>query len=167
MTKSMFRTSLNTDRFNPAISDLPIQKTKAMKHNVEELLSTHGVKPTPQRMVIAEYLLGTHSHPTADEVFQAVKTMLPVSLSRATVYNTLNALVAAGVIQEVTTEAGRVRYDANMSDHHHFVDIETGDVIDIAAETLNQLKVELGDKYKVRKFHVTIFGEVVGGRAKE
>src|SRR5688572_32082218 len=104
-----------------------------MKHNVEELLSTHGVKPTPQRMVIAEYLLGTHCHPTADEVFQAVKTMLPVSLSRATVYNTLNALVAAGVIQEVTTEAGRVRYDANMSDHHHFVDIETGDVIDIPA----------------------------------
>lgn len=136
-----------------------------MKHNVEELLSTHGVKPTPQRMVIAEYLLGTHSHPTADEVFQAVKTKLPVSLSRATVYNTLNALVAAGVVQEVTTEAGRVRYDANMADHHHFVDIETGDVIDIPAETLNQIKLELGDKYKVRSFHVTIFGEVVGGKA--
>jgi Fe2+ or Zn2+ uptake regulation protein len=98
-------------------------------------------------------------------VFQAVKTKLPVSLSRATVYNTLNALVAAGVVQEVTTEAGRVRYDANMSDHHHFVDIETGDVIDIPAETLNQIKLELGDKYKVRSFHVTIFGEVVGGKA--
>jgi len=138
-----------------------------MKHNVEELLSTHGVKPTPQRMVNAEYILSTHSHPTADDVFQAVKGKLPVSLSRATVYNTLNALVAKGVIQEVTTEAGRVRYDANMSDHHHFVDIETGNVIDIPAGTLNQIKLELGDQYKIRSFHVTIFGEVVGGKAKE
>ncbi|MBA3857006.1 MAG: transcriptional repressor [Cyanobacteria bacterium PR.3.49] len=138
-----------------------------MKHDVEELLKTHGVKPTPQRMVIAEFLLDTHSHPTADDVFQAVKDKLPVSLSRATVYNTLNALVAKGVIQEVTTEAGRVRYDANMSDHHHFVDIETGTVIDIPAETLNQIKLELGDQYKVRSFHVTIFGEVVSGKSKE
>lgn len=133
-----------------------------MKSDIETILSKHGVKPTPQRMVIAEYLMGTHSHPTADDVFQAVKEKLPVSLSRATVYNTLNAFVAAGVIQEVTTEAGRVRYDANMSDHHHFVDIETGNVIDIPAETLKQIKLELGDEYKVRKFHVTIFGEVVG-----
>lgn len=131
-----------------------------MKHNIEELLSTHGVKPTPQRAVIADYLLGTHCHPTADEVFQAVKDKLPVALSRATVYNTLNALVSAGVIQEMTTEAGRVRYDANMSDHHHFVDIESGRVFDIPSETLKQIDLELGEKFKVHKFHVTIFGEV-------
>jgi Fur family peroxide stress response transcriptional regulator len=102
-----------------------------MQADVEELLLTHGVKPTPQRAVIAEFLVQTHDHPTADEVFQAVSDKLPVPLSRATVYNTLNALVEAGVIKEVFTEPGRARYDANVTEHHHFVDIKTGRVLDI------------------------------------
>ncbi|HEY9784612.1 MAG TPA: Fur family transcriptional regulator [Candidatus Obscuribacterales bacterium] len=131
-----------------------------MVPDIEELLNRHGVKPTPQRAVITEYLMSTHSHPTADEVFQAVKNRLPVPLSRATVYNTLNALVEAGVIQEVTTEAGRVRYDANMSEHHHFVDIETGNVLDIPAEQIRKFELALGDNFKVHHFHVTVYGEV-------
>lgn len=131
-----------------------------MSHNVEELLNEHGVKPTPQRAVITEYLLSTCCHPTADEVYQAVKEKLPVKLSRATVYNTLNCLVESGVIQEVTTEAGRVRYDANMSDHHHFIDIETGKVFDVPAEQIKELELKLGEEFKVHKFHITIFGEV-------
>lgn len=131
-----------------------------MVHDVEELLNKHRVKPTAQRAVITEFLLSTDSHPTADEVYQAVKERLPVKLSRATVYNTLNCLVESGVIQEVTTEAGRVRYDANMSDHHHFVDIETGQVIDVPADRIKELSLNLGDQFKVHKLQITIFGEV-------
>jgi Fe2+/Zn2+ uptake regulation proteins len=83
-------------------------------HEVEQLLIKHGVKPTPQRAVIAKYLLSTDSHPTAEEVFQAVTGNLPVPLSRATVYNTLNALVEARVILEVVIEPGKSRYDAKV-----------------------------------------------------
>ena len=127
---------------------------------LEELLIKKGVKPTPQRMVIADYLLHTFSHPTADEVMAAVENRLPCALSRATVYNTLNCLVEAGVIQEVFTEPGKTRYDANVSDHHHFVDRKTGRILDVPAELVPKLNEQLGSKYKVHSYQVTFYGEL-------
>jgi len=130
-----------------------------MTSQIEELLLKHSVKPTAQRAVITEYLIGTDRHPTADEVFQAVSQKLPVALSRATVYNTLNTLVEAGVIKEITIEPGRSRYDAKSGDHHHFVDINTGRVYDIEPEQVPQLNLDLGPNFDVHKYHVTIFGD--------
>lgn len=130
------------------------------KNNIEQLLVEHGVKPTSQRAVIAEFLLNTCSHPTADEVFQAVYDKLPVPLSRATVYNTLNTLVEAGIIKEVVTEPGRARYDANVTEHHHFVDVKSGQVFDVDPDMISQLKLQLGHKFKVHRYHVTFYGEV-------
>lgn len=127
---------------------------------VEKLLLKKGVKPTPQRMVIADYLLHTHSHPTADEVLAAVENKLPCALSRATIYNTLNSLVSAGVIQEVITEAGKTRYDANISDHHHFVDVKSGRIFDVPGELVPKLQDQLGNKYKVHSYQITFYGEM-------
>ena len=128
--------------------------------SAEQLLLAHGVKPTPQRVVIADYLLHTHSHPTADEVLSAVSEALPVALSRATVYNTLNTLKESGVIKEVLTEPGRVRYDANVSHHHHFVDVKTGRIVDIPADKVEAIGELLGDQYKVHGFQVLFYGEL-------
>ncbi|MBN9394506.1 MAG: transcriptional repressor [Candidatus Melainabacteria bacterium] len=134
-----------------------------MSYEIEQLLNKHGVKPTPQRAVIAEYLMSTMSHPTADEVFQAVENKLPVSLSRATVYNTLNTLVEKGVIREVVTEAGKARYDANISDHHHFVDLETGQVMDVPLEEIGNLPIIqpkfMDGSFEVQNFQITFFGK--------
>jgi Fe2+ or Zn2+ uptake regulation protein len=126
----------------------------------EQLLLSRGVKPTPQRVVIADYLLQTDSHPTADEVLSAVSEALPVALSRATVYNTLNTLKEAGVIKEVLTEPGRVRYDANISHHHHFVDVKTGKIVDIPADKVEAIGELLGVHYKVHGFQVLFYGEL-------
>lgn len=126
----------------------------------EVMLAGKGVKPTPQRVVITEYLMGTESHPTADQILEAVAEKLPVSLSRATVYNTLKTLVDAGVIQEVLTEPGRTRYDANVSDHHHFVDVKTGQIMDVPHELVPHLGSQLGGKFKVHNYTVTFFGEI-------
>lgn len=131
-----------------------------IQYSAEELLLKKGVKPTPQRVVIADYLLRTCDHPTADEVMEAVSDKLPVALSRATVYNTLNCLVEAGVIQEVFTEPGRTRYDANMAEHHHFVDLKSGKIFDIPKEMVPDLEQNLDSKYKVKNFQITFFGEV-------
>src|SRR4051812_31537520 len=109
------------------------------KSTAEEMLLGKSVKPTPQRVVITEYILGTESHPTAEQIMEAVADKLPVACSRATVYNTLNTLVQAGVIQEVYTEPGPARYDANVSEHHHFVDRKTGKIFDIPKELVPQL----------------------------
>jgi Fur family peroxide stress response transcriptional regulator len=126
----------------------------------EVMLVSRGVKPTPQRVVITEYIMNTDSHPTADQILDAVAEMLPVSLSRATVYNTLKALVDANVIIEVLTEPGRVRYDANTEEHHHFVDVKTGRIMDIPAEMVPELAKQLGNKFKVHNYHVTFYGEI-------
>jgi len=130
---------------------------------VDEMLLSHGVKPTPQRVVITEFLMDTHAHPTAEDVLQAVANRLPVCLSRATVYNTLNTLVQAGVIREVFTEPGPARYDANMSKHRHFVDTKTGKIFDIPWEEVPQLPKSLHGKYKVHGYQITFFGEEDSG----
>lgn len=127
---------------------------------IEQLLLSKGVKPTPQRMVIAEFLVHTHSHPTADEVLEEVSNKLPCALSRATVYNTLNSLVQAGVIQEVFTEPGKTRYDANISDHHHFVDVKSGRILDVPGEMVPKLQDQLGGKFKVHSYQITFYGEL-------
>ena len=138
------------------------ETTSSKKMTAEQLLLSHGVKPTPQRVVIADYLLQTQSHPTADDVMLAVADALPVALSRATVYNTLNTLKEAGVIKEVLTEPGRVRYDANITHHHHFVDVKSGEIVDIPADKVEAIGKLLGDDYKVHGFQVLFYGEIEG-----
>ncbi len=127
--------------------------------STEELLNNHGVKPTPQRVVIADFVLSTHEHPTAEDVLKGVAGQLPVTISRATVYNTLNTLVAAGVIREVFTEPGACRYDANVSKHHHFVDTRTGRIFDIPWDEVPQLPRSLKGRFKVHGYEITFFGE--------
>lgn len=138
------------------------ETTSSKQMTAEQLLLSHGVKPTPQRVVIADYLLQTQSHPTADDVMLAVADALPVALSRATVYNTLNTLKEAGVIKEVLTEPGRVRYDANITHHHHFVDVKSGKIVDIPADKVEAIGKLLGDDYKVHGFQVLFYGEIEG-----
>lgn len=133
-----------------------------MHISAEEVLNSRGVRPTPQRVVITEYLLNTDCHPTAEQVLDAVANALPVQLSKATVYNTLNTLVESGVIQEVYTEPGGcARYDANVSRHHHFVDTRSGRIYDIPFEAIATLEKSLEGKFKINNYTVTFYGERV------
>jgi Fe2+ or Zn2+ uptake regulation protein len=122
------------------------------------LLESKGLKVTPQRMVILEYLVEAHCHPTADEVFQAVEQRLP-AISRATVYNSLNALVDASLVRAVSTEPGVTRYDGNLDGHHHFVDTHTGRIYDIPWEQVSTLCESLGDPFRVEHYQITFYGE--------
>ena len=128
--------------------------------NVEDLLRKHHVKPTSQRVIITSYLLSTEDHPSAEEVFEDIKETLPVRPSRATVYNTLNALVEANVIREVTVDPKRVRYDANLEFHHHFVDLKTGKIRDIPKDKVETITQTLDKKFKVDSYQITFYGEI-------
>jgi Fur family ferric uptake transcriptional regulator len=76
---------------------------------------------SPQRRVVAEVLVGDHVHLTAEEVHDRARQLLP-ELSRATVYNTLNELVAMGELLEVDVVDGPKRYDPNVGEtHDHLV----------------------------------------------
>jgi Fur family ferric uptake transcriptional regulator len=76
---------------------------------------------TPQRRVVAEVLVGEHVHLTAEQVHELAQQRLP-EISRATVYNTLNELVAVGEVSEVDVTDGPKRYDPNIDEaHDHLV----------------------------------------------
>lgn len=92
-------------------------------------LSEAGLRPTPQRVLVYEYLLTHPTHPTADVIYRDVSEKLS-TFSRTTVYNTLSALVARGLVRVVRVEDGELRYDGTLRDHGHFKCTRCGGVFD-------------------------------------
>lgn len=124
---------------------------------VETMVTSYGLKMTPQRRAIVDYLQASLNHPTADEVLTAVNEKFPMT-SRATVYNTLNWLKGSGLVREVF-ESGVVRYDPNVSDHHHFVCRRCGKVEDIESDTVGSLQLDsLPGNPKIENYQVTVRG---------
>jgi len=100
----------------------------------EEMLAcvrASGLKMTPQRMAIVRELAGDPTHPTAQELFERLRPALP-TMSFATVYNTLDALAAAGLCASLSLAPGPSRFDPNMRPHHHAVCDRCGLVRDVA-----------------------------------
>jgi Fur family transcriptional regulator, iron response regulator len=96
------------------------------------LLETYGVKSTRQRLDIARVLFARHQHLSADQVM-AMVNQRGGELSKATIYNTLKLFVEKHLIREVIVDPEKVFYDSNTGPHHHFYDVETGEIIDIDA----------------------------------
>jgi Fe2+ or Zn2+ uptake regulation protein len=92
-----------------------------------------GLKLTPQRLAIVQELAGDPTHPTAQELFERLLPGLP-TMSFATVYNTLDALRAAGACVSLSFAPGAARFDPNMGEHHHAVCDRCGLVRDVPAE---------------------------------
>jgi Fur family iron response transcriptional regulator len=128
-----------------------------MRHGVVDLLKAHGVAPSAQRLAVADYVLATTEHPSADQVFTRVSATLPM-LSRATVYNTLNLFVARGLLRELVLAEGRVVFDPNLQPHHHFIDDETGEISDIPWHQLSVAGIEGLDRCVVREHMVVLRG---------
>jgi len=120
-------------------------------------LTACGIQPTPQRIAVAEYVLNTVSHPTADEVWVKVRDRCP-TLSRATVYNTLNLFAEKGLLKTQPLKEGVVVFDPHVKPHHHFIDEETGEVHDVPWEAVKVTgeKTLLG--LDVREYQVVLRG---------
>ena len=124
---------------------------------VETMAQAKGLKMTPQRRIIVDYLQHATHHPTAEEVLIAVNEKFPMT-SRATVYNTLNWLKDEGLVQEVF-EGGSVRFDPNTDYHHHFICRACGQVEDVPANVVGAVAFDaLGGQQKVETFEVTLRG---------
>ena len=100
--------------------------TAAIKRSLED----SGLRCTPQRYAVMAFLMESHRHPTAAEIFEAVNRVDPRS-SRATTYNNLRDLVEAGLVREVAVEGRAARFDAKGERHHHFVCDRCGNVEDV------------------------------------
>ncbi len=128
--------------------------------NIDEVISMtqeRGLKMTPQRRVIIEFLETAENHPTADEIFKIVNDRFPMT-SRATVYNTLNWLRDAGMLQE-KFDGNSVRFDPNMEQHHHFQCRRCGKVEDVGFDLISDLGIcTLPDHQTIETFEVTLKG---------
>jgi Fe2+ or Zn2+ uptake regulation protein len=97
-----------------------------------------GLTPTIQRLAVLESLEKTRSHPTADQILESVRKKFP-TVSRATVYNTLEALTQAGLILRITVDPSVSRYDADLGPHAHFRCRVCNTVYDVCVEDENTL----------------------------
>jgi len=115
------------------ITAVPLEKASTLS-----FLRHFNITPTQQRLQIAQLLLSKAQHLSADDILAKLKPLV----SKATVYNTLGLFVEKGLIKQVIVDPTKVFYDSNISNHHHFYNVDTGELIDIDTSNnllLNQL----------------------------
>lgn len=100
------------------------------RQQVELTLQRHGVKPTPQRVEIGLLLLAQPCHLSAEQILAGLRAG-GSAVSKATVYNTLNLFSRRGILKEVAVDPSRLMYDSTTGAHHHFYNVDTGELIDI------------------------------------
>lgn len=90
----------------------------------------NGLRMTKQRREVYDLLMETRDHPTAQDIFLKAKDRMP-SISLATVYNCLEALVQHDLVRQVNFDREPSRYCPNLSEHGHFHDEATGTIHDV------------------------------------
>jgi len=125
------------------------------------ILRQCDIQPTPQRIAVVESILNSKTHPTADEVLVSARKKCP-TVSRATVYNTLNLLVEKRIIGMQTIKEGAVVFDPNSHRHHHFIDDNTGKIYDIPWDQL-----EVKEKEGLKDFEIHEYQVILRGRRKK
>ena len=104
--------------------------------DISKRLSEHGVSPTPQRMEIAEVLLERPQHLSADQILDALRER-GSRVSKATVYNTLHLFGERGLVREVIVDPTRVFFDSTTGPHHHFYNVDTGELSDVPDDQIS------------------------------
>ncbi len=100
--------------------------------DIGEQLREAGITPTQQRVQIAEILFARPQHMSADQILAVVNSDGPMA-SKATIYNTLGLFARKGLVREVIVDPSKVFYDSNTSEHHHFYNVDSGELTDIDA----------------------------------
>jgi Fur family iron response transcriptional regulator len=101
-----------------------------------QILEQRGIRPTSQRLQVAEILLTAPRHLTAEQILAALRESTG-HVSKATVYNTLNLFAEQGLVREIHADPERCVYDSTMVPHHHFQNVDTGEMTDIRPEDLS------------------------------
>jgi Fe2+ or Zn2+ uptake regulation protein len=99
--------------------------------NIAGFLRARGIQPSHQRIRIYEALAATKAHPSADTIHRELSQDMP-TLSRTTVYSTLELFVEKGIVQKLALSGSELRYDADVSAHIHFRCRSCGAVLDLA-----------------------------------
>lgn len=127
--------------------------------SLSQKLASSGLRSTPQREVVYNVLLQKRDHPTADEVYARVRAEMP-TISLATVYNCLEAMVQCQIVRAVNFERGPTRYCPNLEPHAHFLDEKTGEAYDVELPVtlLEQVKSILPSGYNANSIEIIYRG---------
>lgn len=98
--------------------------------SIGEYLKNNGIKPSYQRIKIFQYLVEKKNHPTVDMIYKALCSEIP-TLSKTTVYNTLNLFIEKKIVNVIVIEENETRYDSVMSVHGHFKCEKCGRIFDV------------------------------------
>lgn len=124
---------------------------------IEAVLKQAGINPTAQRIAICRFVLCEADHPSAEAIKQWVDHNFP-KMSLATVYNTLRVLVEGGLLKELKVpHIESILYDNNLDEHYHFLDEQTGELIDIDPADVS-LSPHLGEGYQITSVDLLLRG---------
>lgn len=114
---------MRTTSVPPTLNDTRVGRLR-------DALERAGARCTRQRAAVFAYLISVDTHPTAEQVYKAVRRTVP-RISLATVYKALEALVRARLVFKVPSTEGPTRYDGNGTEHYHLRCLDTGEVRDL------------------------------------
>ena len=133
-----------------------MEKTHITTEVVGKILEKSGVKPSFQRLSVLKYLMQNQNHPSVDKIFKALSPDIP-TLSKTTVYNTLNLLSEKGVVIALSIDETEVRYDFIFKPHAHFLCTECGKIHDVYLEDSFKDLSEVGG-HKVTEAQINFKG---------
>ena len=117
-----------------------------MSDNTEfvEKLRSVGLRPTKQRLKICKILFDRKNtfHFTISDLQKIIKTKIEEKVSLATIYNTVHSFKKKGYLKEISVNKDKSYFDTNTSDHHHFLDINTNELIDLKKEHVDQIRIK-------------------------
>lgn len=122
-------------------------------------LKSSGVRITPQRHAILEFLIDSMSHPTADDIYKALEGKFP-NMSVATVYNNLRVFKEVGLVNELTYGDSSSRFDYVTTDHYHIICENCGDIRDFHYPGLDEIEsvAESVTGFKVGNHRMEVYG---------
>lgn len=132
---------------------------------VKNKVTQSGLKFTHQRMVIYNALYNAEEHPTAELVFDQIKSANP-TVSLGTVYKTLDSFVQAGIIQKFRDQNGLMRFDAIVEAHSHLYCVDSHEIKDYRNVELEKLLQEFIQNHPVAGFQVDEISVVFKGSKK-
>ncbi|QOR67109.1 peroxide-responsive transcriptional repressor PerR [Cytobacillus suaedae] len=130
-----------------------------LKEALETLKET-GVRITPQRHAILEYLINAMSHPSADDIYKALEGKFP-NMSVATVYNNLRVFREVGLVRELTYGDASSRFDYITTDHYHVICDNCGKIVDFHYPGLDEVEALASHVtgFKVNRHRMEVYGE--------
>jgi|TARA_Y100001970_G_C13773746_1_gene621814 Fur family iron response transcriptional regulator len=117
-----------------------------MSDNTEfvKKLRSVGLRPTKQRLKICKILFDRKNtfHFTISDLQKIIKTKIEEKVSLATIYNTVHSFKKKGYLKEISINSDKSYYDTNITNHHHFLDEETNELLDLDDNDISNLKIK-------------------------